>query len=704
MSRVFLPLLIVVGMANQLTAQGLDDFYKLGPDSLIQEGVPQGKLTGPHIVKSEAYPGTRHTYWVYVPAQYDAATPASLMIFNDGQAFMNPEGSIRAQNVMDNLTFRREIPVMIGVFINPGRTPEQPEPTSNNWGDRDTNRPTEYNSLDDRYARVIIDELLPELSAHYNIASDPKRRGIGGASSGAIAAFTVAWERPDQFHKVLSIVGSFTNIRGGHAYTEKVRESNKKDIRVFFQDGRNDNRGQRRGGAYDEKWDWFKQNVRLVEAMTEKGYDINYSWGIGLHGTKQGGAMLPEMMRWLWRDHGTNTDPNDSVERAFNAAVAKTPLATAFEPTTVFEEKQNGYKVFRIPALVRCANGDLLAFCEARQGGDASQIDLVLKRSSDAGKTWSSLQVVQESDDYRNEVSGANVEITIGNPAPVVDLLDPKHPGRIWVPFTLENDRVFVISSDDHGHTWSPRREITQTVKKPGWGWYATGPVHSIQVQRGPHRGRIVVPCDHRIGEAGRDDGKLGAHAILSDDHGQTWRLGAIDDTYDDALNSNETTVVELNDGRLYFSTRDQNGQAPGTRGEAWSSDAGATFDPSGDPAWSFFRPAAEIIDPPVVQCCLLRAASKLDGDSQDLLLFSGPDDNGPSGQGRSDMRVRYAVDEAKTWHDGPLIHVGPAAYSDMVRIDPQTIGILFEAGDPGQKNAYARIVFTAISLTDIVK
>jgi enterochelin esterase-like enzyme len=335
MSRLLLHWLVVVGLVSQFWlqgpswtqgqswAQGLDDFYKLGPDSLVQEGVPQGKITGPHVVKSQAYPGTQHTYWVYVPAQYDAATSASLMVFNDGQAFMNPEGSIRAHNVMDNLIFRREIPIMIGVFINPGRTPEQPEPTSSNWGDRDTNRPTEYNSLDDRYARVIIDELLPELTSQYNIATDPKRRGIGGASSGAIAAFTVAWERPDQFHKVLSIVGSFTNIRGGHAYTEKVRESNKKEIRVFFQDGRNDNRGQRRGGAYDEKWDWFKQNVRLVEAMTEKGYDINYSWGIGLHGTKQGGAMLPEMMRWLWRDHGANTDPNDTVERAFNAAAAK---------------------------------------------------------------------------------------------------------------------------------------------------------------------------------------------------------------------------------------------------------------------------------------------------------------------------------------------------------------------------------------------
>lgn len=298
-----------------------DMFYKLGPDSLPQEGVPKGRIVGPHALPSEAYPGTQHTYWVYVPAQYDAKVPAALMIFNDGQAFMAPEGDVRAQNVMDNLIYRREIPVMIGVFINPGRTPEQPEPTPRNWGDRDTNRPTEYNSLDDKYARVIVDELLPELYKTYNISKNPDDHGIGGASSGAIAAFTVAWERPAHFRKVLSIVGSFVNLRGGHVYPELVRKSERKPIRIFMQDGRNDNRGQRRDGAYDETRDWFAQNVRLMKALTEKGYEVNYSWGIGRHGQKQGGAMVPEMMRWLWRDGPVSTDVKDMVERDFRKAI-----------------------------------------------------------------------------------------------------------------------------------------------------------------------------------------------------------------------------------------------------------------------------------------------------------------------------------------------------------------------------------------------
>jgi enterochelin esterase-like enzyme len=158
---------------------------------------------------------------------------------------------------------------------------------------------------------------MPALKRDYNIAKDPERRGIGGASSGAIAAFTVAWQRPNEFRKVLSIVGSFTNLRGGHAYADLVRNTEKKPIRVYLQDGRNDNRGIR-DGKYDETRDWFFQNVRLMKALTDKGYDVNYTWGIGRHGQKQGGAIFPDMMRWLWRDHPVSVDVNDTVERSFN--------------------------------------------------------------------------------------------------------------------------------------------------------------------------------------------------------------------------------------------------------------------------------------------------------------------------------------------------------------------------------------------------
>ncbi len=296
-----------------------DAFYQLGPDSLARDGVPKGELKGPFTLPSQAYPGTQHTYWVYVPAQYRPSEPASLMVFNDGQAFKNMDGDLRVPNVLDNLIWRRELPVLLGVFINPGRTPEQPEPTPQEWGDRTTNRPTEYNSLDDKYARVIVDELLPALEKDYAISKDPERRGIGGASSGAIAAFTVAWERPNHFRKVLSLIGSFVNLRGGHAYADIVRKSEKKPIRIYLQDGRNDNRERGRGGAYDETRDWFLQNVRLMRALTEKGYDVNYQWGIGRHSQKHGGAVLPDMMRWLWRDQPVSTDVTDAVERGFHS-------------------------------------------------------------------------------------------------------------------------------------------------------------------------------------------------------------------------------------------------------------------------------------------------------------------------------------------------------------------------------------------------
>ncbi len=292
--------------------------YRLGPDSLPQDGVPKGEIRGPYTLPSNAYPGTQHTYWVYVPAQYDAKVPAALMVYQDGQAFKAEDGDLRAQNVMDNLIYRREIPIMLGVFINPGRTPEQPEPTPADWGDRTTNRGNEYNTPDDKYARVITEELMPVLNKEYNISKDPEMRGIGGSSSGAIAAFAVAWERPNEFRKVLSNVGSFTDIRGGYVYPERVLESPKKPIRIFFCDGRNDNRALQADGTYNQNRDWFYQNVRLKDAMTKKGYDVNFSWGINLHGQKYGGAIMPEMMRWLWRDATpVTTDPKDMAARGF---------------------------------------------------------------------------------------------------------------------------------------------------------------------------------------------------------------------------------------------------------------------------------------------------------------------------------------------------------------------------------------------------
>ncbi len=261
---------------------------------------------------------------------------------------------------------------------------------------------------------------------------------------------------------------------------------------------------------------------------------------------------------------------------------------------------------------------------------------------------------------------------------------------------------MFVTYSDDHGQTWARPRDITSDVKKPNWGWYATGPCHAIQLFEGPHRGRLVVPADHRVSATGGDKGPCGVQMILSDDHGKTWRLGLIDDNYEDTLESNETTIVELAGGQLYINTRDQNGKMPGTRAEAFSSNGGESFDPTVSSEWKTFRPAADVLDPPVVQCSVWRMTDK---GQRPIVVFSGPDEHGPSGGGRKDLRLRYSTDGARTWKDGPLVHEGPAAYSDIAELRPGLgeLGVLFEAGDKGEKS-YSRIDFAVVTRTEIEK
>lgn len=314
---VILALHLNIGFALAQRAPGgpagpspFDAFYTLGPDSLPRDGVPKGEVRGPFKLPSKALPGAEHSYWVYVPAAYDGSREVSLMVFNDGATYLKADGNYRAQNVLDNLIYRGDIPLMIGAFIDPAV----------NVADSRSIRQDEYDTLGDRYSKVIVDELLPALYKDYRISRDPERHGIAGWSSGAIAAFTVAWERPDQFHKVLTGIGTFVDLKGGHVYPEKVLAAEKKPIRIFMIDGRNDNRGTTANRTeYDPNRDWFLQNVRLMEALTRKGYDVNYSWGMGVHSHNMGGAMLPEMMRWLWRDQPVSVDPKDTAERSFRS-------------------------------------------------------------------------------------------------------------------------------------------------------------------------------------------------------------------------------------------------------------------------------------------------------------------------------------------------------------------------------------------------
>ena len=268
--------------------------YKTDPDSLPQEGVPRGKLEGPFLFRSRIITNTVRKYWVYVPAQYTPDKPACVLVFQDGQRAVKTNGVLRVPQVMENLIAKKQMPVTIGIFITPGARGEEYVEVGGN----PNNRSVEYDSLGDAYARFIIEEMLPEVGKICNLTKDPEGRAIGGMSSGAICAFTVAWERPDQFRKVISGIGSFTNIRGGHVYPQLIRDSEKKPIRVFLEDTLNDNRN-----ANNPNRDWHLQNEAMVAALKEKGCDMTYAFAEGTHADDHGGSILPEMLRWLWRDY-----------------------------------------------------------------------------------------------------------------------------------------------------------------------------------------------------------------------------------------------------------------------------------------------------------------------------------------------------------------------------------------------------------------
>ncbi len=262
--------------------------YMLGPDSERQEGVPQGEVTK-YQWKSEIFPGTERDYWVYVPKQYDANVPAAVMIFQDGGSYQNDKGQFRVPIVFDNLIHKKEMPITIGIFINPGNVPAA------RAGEKArSNRSFEYDTPSDQYARFLLEEILPEVGKKYNLTKEAKLRAIGGISSGGICAWVAAWERPNEFGKVLSHVGSFTNIRGGYIYPSLIRKTEKKPIRVFLQDGSND--------LDNLHGNWPLANQEMAAALKFAGYDYKLEYGVGGHSGIHGGAILPDSLRWLWRE------------------------------------------------------------------------------------------------------------------------------------------------------------------------------------------------------------------------------------------------------------------------------------------------------------------------------------------------------------------------------------------------------------------
>jgi enterochelin esterase family protein len=249
---------------------------------------------------------------VYVPAQYDGKKPANVLVFHDGARAINPTGVIRAPQVLENLIAKKQIPVTVGVFITPGQLGDT-FPDTIGTGNPN-NRSVEYDSLGDAFARMLIDEILPEVGKTYKLATEPENRAIGGSSSGGICAFNVAWERPKEFRNVISFIGSFTDIKGGHVYPDLIRKADKKPLRVFLQDGELDNRSPQR-----PTYDWYLQNQKMIEALKEKGYDHAAVVGQGGHSDDHGGAMLPLMLRWVWRDHPDVAKSDDDLVKLAEA-------------------------------------------------------------------------------------------------------------------------------------------------------------------------------------------------------------------------------------------------------------------------------------------------------------------------------------------------------------------------------------------------
>jgi sialidase-1 len=334
----------------------------------------------------------------------------------------------------------------------------------------------------------------------------------------------------------------------------------------------------------------------------------------------------------------------------------------------VFTSGAGGYHTYRIPSLLVTPKRALLAFCEGRKTSpsDAGDIDLLMRRSDDGGHTWGPTVLVHEE--------GGAKPITIGNPCALVDA----GTGTIWLTFCRNNADVLVTSSENDGQTWAAPRTITASVKKPGWTWYATGPGVGIQLARGPHAGRLVIPCDHRESIDGKP--VMLSHVFSSDDHGRTWTLGGTVDKHTD-----ECPLVELANGELLINMRNywgRDGGRPdrgGRRAVARSRDGGLT--------WSPLEFDAALIEP-VCQASLI-AIKRPGRVSQPLLVFSNP----ASATARHDLTVRLSGDNGKSWPVAILVDAGPSAYSCLAPLAAGRVGLLYERGKS------ARITFTIVPI-----
>ncbi|MEK7396453.1 MAG: sialidase family protein [Candidatus Poribacteria bacterium] len=342
-----------------------------------------------------------------------------------------------------------------------------------------------------------------------------------------------------------------------------------------------------------------------------------------------------------------------------------------YNEIALFISGEGGYHTYRIPAVIISGKGTILAFCEGRKNSssDSGDIDIVMRRSFDNGKSWENMQVIL--DDGKD---------TVGNPAPVFD----RETGVIWMLITrnlAEGPESMIIEgkaprtawitcSQDDGETWAELKEITQDVKKPSWTWYATGPCHGIQLKSG----RLVIPCDHVEGTSRDYAESAHSHIIYSDDHGKTWHIGGITQK-----GTNECVAVETVDESLYLNCRNYVGAK--RRACAWSYDKGNTFTDFG---------YHEKLVEPICQASMIRFSDSVNHD-KNRVLFSNP-----ASTNRERMTVRISYDECKSWNSGKVLYEGPSAYSDLCVTSDMTIGCLYERG---KSKYYETISFAQFDL-----
>jgi gluconolactonase len=333
--------------------------YPLGPDSQPQAGVPKGSVAKYELATGAFYPGTPHAYSIYVPAQYDAARPTPFMIFLDGDVFLIDK--VRVPVVFDNLIAKHDLPPLIGIFVDPGTLPTVSDQAQNR-----VERIFEYDSLSDRYSRFLLEELIPEVEKKYNLSKDPGDRALGGLSTGAVGAFVTAWNRSDQFHRVLSFIGTYVAMKGADALPALIRKTEPKPIRIFLQDGKNDHIIPAEPYGTYFAGSWPINNQLMFEALESTGYDAKLVMGDGGHDIEQTAAIMPEALRWLWRGYPdpivvheptamsqTGWDPRGKVYSVVSADKPWQQVGEVYDSVASPTADQEGNVFFSDPAANR---------------------------------------------------------------------------------------------------------------------------------------------------------------------------------------------------------------------------------------------------------------------------------------------------------------------------------------------------------------